>query len=263
MEEEKNVEVTGHYGEGPFKLAMRAPIQNKHKYAELKWGQIVSINEHEVDLNTFKRFFMPDAQFVDITGLKTQEGVEPEIGDNLRQEGATLIITRNSLGAPLQWVARQRIDTLRLQKNKADEQPILFNQNKYDADITSRMRVITQANLLESKPIQWHCSDDKCAALTPDDFQQLVTLLGERDVLHNRQYNEKKDFLNTNFIEKQENFRENHQEAYRDFINSIKLEDDYKELNSKLMELDNKHKSAPALSEGISEDPDDDKKEKK
>ena len=252
MGEEK---ATEHYGNGPFKLAMRAPIQNKHKYAELKWGQIVSINEHEVDLDTFKRFFMPDAQFVDITGLKTEEGAEPQLGDNLRQEGTNLIITRNSWDAPLHWVARQRIDILRLLKNEKDEQPILFNQNSYDADTTSRMRVITQANLLESKPVQWHCSNNICAALTPEDFQQLVNLLGERDVLYNKQYNEKKDFLNTNFIEKQEDFRENYREEYRNFITSIQLEDDYKELNSKLMELDNKYKSAPNPSEGISEEP--------
>lgn len=249
------MEVVDHYEEGPFKLAMRAPIQNKHKYAELKWGQIVSINEHEVDLDTFKRFFMPDAQFVDITGLKTEDGVEPEIGDNIRQEGATLVITKNTWDAPLQWFARQRIDTLRLQKNKADEQPITFNQNRYDADITSRMRVITQANFMESKPIEWHCANDMCTALTPEDFQQLVNLLGERDVLHNKQYNEKKDFLNSNFVNKEESFRESHREDYRDFINSIQLEDNVEELQNKLDKLDNKYKSAPTLSEGIGEDP--------
>ena len=252
MEENK---VTEHYGEGPFKLTMRSPIQNKHKYAELKWGQIVSINEHEVDLDTFKRFFMPDAQFIDITELKTQEGDEPQLGDSLRQEGANLIITRNSWDAPLHWIARQKIDLLRLEKNKSDEQPIVYNQNSYDADFISRMRISTQANLLESNPIQWHCSDDTCAALTPEDFQQIMDALGKRDIAHNKQYNEKKDFLNTNFIEKQEGFRENYREEYRNFISSIQLKDDYKELNSKLMELDNKYKSAPSPSEGISEEP--------
>lgn len=249
MEENK------YYGEGPFKLTMRAPIQNKHKYAELKWGQIVSINEHEVDLDTFKRFFMPDAQFVDITGLKTEEGAEPKLGDNLRQEGANLIITRNSWDAPLHWIARQKIDLLKLEKNKSDEQPIVYNQNSYDADFISRMRISTQANLVESSPIQWHCSNNVCAALTPEDFQQIMDTLGKRDVTHNKQYNEKKDFLNTNFVEKQEGFREIHREEYRSFIDSIQLENDYKELNSKLTELDNKYKSAPNLSEGISEEP--------
>jgi hypothetical protein len=252
MEENK---VTEHYGEGPFKLTMRAPIQNKHKYAELKWGQIVSINEHEVDLDTFKRFFMPDAQFIDIMGLKTQEGDEPQLGDNLRQEGANLIITRNSWDAPLHWIARQKIDLLKLEKNKSDEQPIVYNQNSYDADFISRMRISTQANLLESNPIQWHCSNDICATLTPKDFQQIIDALGKRDIAHNKEYNKKKDFLNTNFVEKQEGFRENHREGYRNFISSIQLKDDYKELNSKLMELDNKYKSAPSPSEGISEKP--------
>lgn len=251
---EKN-KVTEHYGEGPFKLTMRAPIQNKHKYAELKWGQIVSINEHEVDLDTFKRFFMPDAQFVDITGLKTREGDEPQLGDNLRQEGANLIITRNSWDAPLHWIARQKIDLFRLEKNKLDEQPIVYNQNSYDADFISRMRISTQANLVESKPIQWHCSNDVCAALTPEDFQQIIDALGKRDIAHNKEYNEKKDFLNTNFVEKQESFRESRREEYKSFISSIQLKDDYKELNSKLMELDNKYKSAPNPSEGISEEP--------
>ena len=252
MGEEK---ATGHYGNGPFKLAMRAPIQNKHKYAELKWGQIVSINEHEVDLDTFKRFFMPDAQFVDITGLKTQEGVEPQLGDILRQEGANLIITRNSWDAPLHWIARQKIDILKLEKNKADEQPIVYNQNSYDADFISRMRISTQANLIESTPIQWHCSNDKCTALIPEDFQKIIDALGKRDIVNNKQYNEKKDFLNNNFIEKQEDFRENYREAYRNFINSIQLDSRYEELNSKLVELDNKYKSAPNPSEGIGEDP--------
>lgn len=256
MGEEKNTE---HYGEGPFKLAMRAPIQNKHKYAELKWGQIVSINEHEVDLDTFKRFFMPDALFVDITGLNTEEGAEPQLGDTLRQEGANLIITRNSWDAPLHWTARQKIEILKLEKNKADQQPIVYNQNSYDADFISRMRISTQANLIESKHIQWHCSDDKCTPLTPKDFQQLVTLLGERDVLHNKQYNEKKDLLNANFVEKQESFQENHREEYRNFINSIQLEDSLEELQNKLDKLDNKCKSAPTLSEGIGDNPTEEK----
>ena len=51
-----------------------------YKFAEIKYGKIVSINSHWVPLEEYRKFFAADSFFIDITGVIIN-GEEPTIGD--------------------------------------------------------------------------------------------------------------------------------------------------------------------------------------
>lgn len=173
-------------------------MENKFKFAEVKNGRIVSINEHSVPLDVFVTFFEPTALFIDITGI-TFDGESPAIGDIVSSDGT--IKHDKSVYSPAELKA-YTVELMKLTRVKKELEPIEHKvagvSYMFDADTEANARMSKARQLLEDSgmnKITWTTFDNDSVDLTIDDFKAINIAQAFRSTqLHDR-YNQLKTFI--------------------------------------------------------------------
>ena len=183
-----------------YTTMVREPSNPTYKFAEIKFGKIVSIQEHWVPLEEYRNFFEADAYFIDITGVKIEEE-DPAVGDvvTFDAEGGYRIVHIKSTFNVAQAKAYQ-IERLKLIRNEKELEPIEYNEHLYDADKDSLMRLDKARMSLEDNSIpsiEWTTADNSRVALTVDDFKGINTQIALRSNNLHVRYNELKTYINS------------------------------------------------------------------
>lgn len=169
-----------------------------YKFAEIKYGRIVSIINHWVPLEEFVKFFDAGAYFIDITDV-TVDGECPVVGDIV--DGNTIRHVK-SIFTPSELLA-YKIEQMKLVRNNMELEPIEYKGVLLDADSTSITRMDKARKVLEDTgevDILWTAYDNSHIRLTAEDFKQINILLAVRSTqLHDR-YNRIKNLLTEAFL---------------------------------------------------------------
>lgn len=170
----------------------------KYTFAEVKYGKIVSINQHWVPLEQYVKFFEADACFLDITGVLI-EGEPPAIGDSVTTNPNGYEIRHFKSVYSVAESKNYKIELLKLERDNKELEPIQYNGHFFDADKTSltRMDKARQSLVDNNLPsITWTTADNDRVEVTVEDFAGINTALAMRsNILHIR-YNELKDYIN-------------------------------------------------------------------
>ena len=126
-------------------------------FAEVKYGKIVSINQHWVPLKEYIKFFEADSLFIDITGVLIN-GESPAIGDSVTSaaDGYKIIHLKSTYS-----VAEAKgyvVEKLKLVRNQKELAPIEYKTHLFDADKDSLMRLDKARQSLEDNKladIEW------------------------------------------------------------------------------------------------------------
>lgn len=166
-------------------------------FAEVKYGKIVSINQHWVPLKEYIKFFEADSLFIDITGVLIN-GESPAIGDSVTSaaDGYKIIHLKSTYS-----VAEAKgyvVEKLKLVRNQKELASIEYKTHLFDADKDSLMRLDKARQSLEDNKltdIEWTTAKNERIKITLDDFKGINTAIALRSTqLHDR-YNELKTYI--------------------------------------------------------------------
>lgn len=183
-----------------YKTMVREDSTPTYKFAEIKFGKIVNIQEHWVPLEEYRNFFEADSYFIDITGVKI-EGEDPVVGDVVEfnsEDGGYTIVHLKSTYSVAEAKAYQ-IEKLKLIRNQKELEPVEYNEHLYDADKDSLMRLDKARMSLEDNSIpniEWTTADNERVSLTVDDFKGINTQIALRSNNLHVKYNELKEYIN-------------------------------------------------------------------
>ena len=101
----------------------RDESEPKYTFAEIKYGKIVSINQHWVPLEEYRKFFSADSFFIDITGV-TINGEAPVVGDAIEfgENGYEIKHIKSIYSFP--EAKATQIERLKLIRNQKELEPI-------------------------------------------------------------------------------------------------------------------------------------------
>lgn len=102
---------------------------------------------------------------------------------------AELNVTVTHEEEPIEYFKNRRIETLKMQRDKAEVEPIEYKGNLYDYDEKARDRInaaIIALSLQETTAtIGWTTADNKDVAVTADDLRMIIASVAMRsDKLH-------------------------------------------------------------------------------
>lgn len=102
---------------------------------------------------------------------------------------AELNVTVTHEEEPIEYFKNRRIETLKMQRDKAEVEPIEYKGNLYDYDDKARDRInaaIIALSLQETTAtIGWTTADNKDVAVTADDLRMIIASVAMRsDKLH-------------------------------------------------------------------------------
>lgn len=171
----------------------------QYTFAEVKYGKIVAINKHWVPLEEYKKFFEPDAFFLDITGVLI-DGEEPKVGDVVNsggKEGYTIVRIPDSYN--IFDVQKRKIEEFKLMRDQKELEPIEYNNILFDADRIAQERMDKARKFLEDNnipSITWTTADNQRVDIGVNDFKGINTQIAVRsNDLHVR-YNQLKAYIN-------------------------------------------------------------------
>lgn len=128
-----------------------------------------------------------------------------ELSETLGQEGifiplsiddealAELNVTVMHEEEPLEVMKQRKIAELKYQRDKAEVEPIIYNENTYDYDDKARERINAaiialdvQSNLAKTTAsIDWTTADNKDVKVTADDLRMVIASVAQRsNALH-------------------------------------------------------------------------------
>lgn len=143
-----------------------------------------------------------------ITKYKYKDKIYPniyELSEALGQEGIFIPLSLSDealdgLGVtviyeeePLEVIKQRKITELKYQRDKAEVEPIIYNENTYDYDDKARERINAaiialdvQSNLAKSiASIDWTTADNKDVKVTADDLRMVIASVAQRsNTLH-------------------------------------------------------------------------------
>ena len=171
----------------------------KHTFAEIKYGKIVSINQHWVPLEEYRKFFSADSFFIDITGV-TIDGEAPVVGDAIEfgENGYEIKHIKSIYSFP--EAKATQIERLKLIRNQKELEPIEYNEHYYDADKDSLLRLDKARQSLEDnglESIEWTTANNERVNITIVDFKGINTAIAARSNQLHIRYNELKTFINS------------------------------------------------------------------
>lgn len=94
---------------------------------------------------------------------------------------------------PLEVIKQRKITELKYQRDKAEVEPIIYNENTYDYDDKARERINAaiialdvQSNLAKTTAsIDWTTADNKDVKVTADDLRMVIASVAQRsNALH-------------------------------------------------------------------------------
>ena len=177
----------------------RDESEPKHTFAEIKYGKIVSINQHWVPLEEYRKFFSADSFFIDITGV-TIDGEAPVVGDAIEfgENGYEIKHIKSIYSFP--EAKATQIERLKLIRNQKELEPIEYNEHYYDADKDSLLRLDKARQSLEDnglESIEWTTANNERVNITIVDFKGINTAIAARSNQLHIRYNELKTFINS------------------------------------------------------------------
>ena len=169
-----------------------------YTFAEVKYGRIVSINRHWVPLEEYKKFFEPNALFLDITDVLA-DGYIPVVGDIVMTENNGYRIIHYVQQMDLNLAKHAAIERIKLERDQMELEPIAYNNHMFDADRVSLERLDKARQFLEDNDVEsilWTTADNDRVVLTVADFKGINTQVAIRsNALHVR-YNKLKAYIN-------------------------------------------------------------------
>ena len=177
----------------------RDESEPKYTFAEIKYGKIVSINQHWVPLEEYRKFFSADSFFIDITGV-TINGEAPVVGDAIEfgENGYEIKHIKSIYSFP--EAKATQIERLKLIRNQKELEPIEYNGHYYDADKDSLLRLDKARQSLEDnglESIEWTTANNERVNITIIDFKGINTAIATRSNQLHIRYNELKTFINS------------------------------------------------------------------
>lgn len=166
-----------------------------NKYAELKYGKVVCVQEHVSSYSDFISFFSPTCYWVDVTGQ------EVNVGDVVSfKEGIGLVFT----APPQQTLTLEtaKLQRIALMKKIRDQREVALIDYKgklfdYDDKSRERLRIAEKALIDNNLPSQeWTCADNTKTELTVADFKIINTLAAQRSAILHERYNALKELIN-------------------------------------------------------------------
>lgn len=102
---------------------------------------------------------------------------------------ATLGVEVTHEEEPIEYFKERKIETLKMQRDKAEVEPIEYKSNLYDYDEKARDRINAAIIALSlqktTATIGWTTADNKDVAVTADDLRMVITSVAMRsDKLH-------------------------------------------------------------------------------
>jgi hypothetical protein len=169
---------TNSAGQTEFKCVFEQKQVNSFKFAEVYQGRIVSLHEHFMPIGVFRQLFASDRQadFVDIAPAEKTAGFTAQIGDIVTYNDGTLTITRPQYPDTVDGVVNQKTDELKLARDNAEVEDIIYNGNTYDYDDKARERINAAIIALDLSggSIQWTTATNTVATLTSTDLKGIV-----------------------------------------------------------------------------------------
>lgn len=175
----------------------RVDDEPRYTFAEVKYGKIVSINQHWVSLEEYAKFFEADALFLDITGVLI-DGEPPAIGDSVTTNPDGYEIRHFKSTYSVAETKNYKIELFKLQRNAKELEPIEYNGIMFDADKDSLTRLDKARKQLEDEHLEnklWTTADNGHTLLTIDDFAGINSALSNRATLLHARYNALKKYI--------------------------------------------------------------------
>lgn len=164
-----------------------------YTFAEIKYGKIVSINQHWVPLSEYRKFFNAASQFIDITGVLVN-GEAPQVGDAV--DGGQIIHVKSIYS--MAEIQALQVERLKLLRNQKELEPVEYNGHNFDADKDALMRMDKARQMLVDnnlENIEWTTADNERVAVTADDFKGINTAIAVRSNMLHTRYNELKTYI--------------------------------------------------------------------
>ena len=182
-----------------YTTLMRVDDEPRYTFAEVKYGKIVSINQHWVPLEEYVKFFEADALFLDITGVLI-EGEPPAIGDAVITNPNGYEIRHFKSTYSVAETKNYKIELFKLLRNAKELEPIEYNGIMFDADKDSLTRLDKARQQMVDEGLEnklWTTADNSHTLLTLNDFAGINSALSNRATLLHARYNELKNYINS------------------------------------------------------------------
>lgn len=169
-----------------------------YTFAEIKYGKIIAIHKHWVPLNEFRKFFEADCFFIDISNVLVN-GEKPTVGDviEFNEHGYEIVHYKSTYN--FIETKQYKISLLKLERDRQELLPITYNNNIFDCDKTSLMRIDRARQALEdtdTSTIAWTTYDNKIVNIGIEDFKGINNELALRSSKLHARYNELKNYIN-------------------------------------------------------------------
>lgn len=184
-----------------YTTLVRNGDEPKYTFAEVKYGKIVSINEHWVPLEEYVKFFNANALFIDITGVEF-DGEKPQIGDVVTtDENGYQIKHDKGVYSPAE-VKAYTVELMKLTRDQKELEPIELAVDGtvylFDADKDAMTRMAKARQLLEDTElpsIVWTTFDNQHVSLNVSNFKELNIAQAIRSTALHDRYNQLKNYI--------------------------------------------------------------------
>lgn len=169
-----------------------------YKFAEIENNRIINITEHWIPLDEYKKLTNTELELIDITGIKINNQDLP-IGYCITNIKNNYIVEDDNVCSIAESKAKQ-IETLKIERNKKELEPIKYKDNYFDADKDSLMRLnkarqtIEDNNAIEN--IEWTTAGNIRVVIGLQDFININSAIANRSNELHTKYNILKKYIN-------------------------------------------------------------------
>lgn len=174
-----------------FKCEFKEEPVNQYKYAEIYYGRIISIHNHFMPLDKFKRLFRTDREedFIDILPAELASGFEAHVGDYIfYDDSGTLKIKRPVYPDTVSGAKLQKLDELKSNRDSEEINIITVNGYDFDYDDKARERInaaIIALDVLDAtsgtvNTIEWTLADNSSVEVNANFLRLVVAKIAER-----------------------------------------------------------------------------------
>lgn len=189
-----------------FKCEFAETPIDQYKYAEIMYGKVVSIHQHFMPLELFRKLFVPtrEADFIDIRPAELASGIEVQIGDYVFHDGnGTLRIERPIYDNSLDGTVLRKLDELKSNRDNEEVAIIEVNDSPFDYDSKARERInaaIISLDVMDSltgttNNIEWTLANNINLSVTANDLRLVVAKIAERSNILHIKYRELKEYI--------------------------------------------------------------------
>lgn len=196
-----------------FKCEFSEQPVEQYKYAEIRYGRIVSIHRHFMPLAMFKRLFVLDREedFVDILPAEAAAGFEAQIGDYVfHTDDGTFKIMRPVYPDTVDGAQKFKLDELKGHRDEEEteiiyvanpldaeqENPVLYG---FDYDSKARERInaaIIALDLMGAEvTIDWTLADNTSIPVTAAFLRYVIAKVAERSTALHIKYRTLKESI--------------------------------------------------------------------